>query len=233
MWTSPVARSMILVEAPRYTPIDSTAPVPTITPSATSARAPMKALSSMMTGPACSGSSTPPMPAPPEICTPLPICAQEPTVAQASIIEPSPTYAPMLTKLGSSTAPLAICAPRRTMEPGTTRKPPARNSASVQPVNFSGTLSKAGAPAEPYSITALSFRRKDSRTAFFSHWLTFHPPLPSGSATRAAPESSRPSARSTLARTSSLAGVTVSRTSKAASMAAERCAMLGMCLGFP
>ena len=36
------------------------------TPSATSARAPMKQLSSMIVGPACSGSSTPPMPAPPE-----------------------------------------------------------------------------------------------------------------------------------------------------------------------
>ena len=73
------------------TPIESTAPVPTITPSATSLRAPMKQLSSITTGPACSGSSTPPMPVPPEICTFLPICAQEPTVAQVSIMVPSPT----------------------------------------------------------------------------------------------------------------------------------------------
>ena len=49
------------------TPIDSTEPSPTMTPSATSERAPMKQLSSMITGPACSGSSTPPMPAPPEM----------------------------------------------------------------------------------------------------------------------------------------------------------------------
>src|SRR5688500_9426695 len=57
--TSPVARSTILVEAPRKTPIDSTAPCSTTTPSATSERAPMKQSSSMMTGPAWSGSSTP------------------------------------------------------------------------------------------------------------------------------------------------------------------------------
>ena len=48
------------------TPIEITAPSPTITPSATSERAPMKQSSSMMVGLACSGSSTPPMPAPPE-----------------------------------------------------------------------------------------------------------------------------------------------------------------------
>ncbi len=48
----------------------------------------MKQLSSMITGPACSGSSTPPMPAPPEMWQFLPICAQEPTVAQVSIMVP-------------------------------------------------------------------------------------------------------------------------------------------------
>ena len=42
-------------------------------------------------GEACSGSSTPPMPAPPDRWQPLPICAQEPTVAQVSTIVPSPT----------------------------------------------------------------------------------------------------------------------------------------------
>ena len=73
------------------TPIDSTEPVRTITPSATSERAPTKQLSSMITGPACNGSSTPPMPAPPEMWQFLPICAQEPTVAQVSIIVPEST----------------------------------------------------------------------------------------------------------------------------------------------
>ena len=51
----------------------------------------MKQLSSMITGFACTGSSTPPMPTPPERCTFLPICAQEPTVAQVSTIAPSST----------------------------------------------------------------------------------------------------------------------------------------------
>jgi hypothetical protein len=51
----------------------------------------MKALSPMMTGSACSGSSTPPIPAPPEMWTFAPICAQDPTVAQVSIMVFSPT----------------------------------------------------------------------------------------------------------------------------------------------
>ncbi|MNE33999.1 hypothetical protein D3C80_1276990 [compost metagenome] len=96
-----------------------------MTPSATSARAPMKQPSSMMVGLACSGSSTPPMPAPPDRWTFLPIWAQEPTVAQASTIEPSSTKAPMFTKDGISTTFFAMCAPRRTMAPGTERKPAA------------------------------------------------------------------------------------------------------------
>ncbi len=63
----------------------------TITPSTTSLRAPMKQLSSMMVGSAWIGSSTPPMPTPPDRCTFLPICAHEPTVAQVSTIVPSST----------------------------------------------------------------------------------------------------------------------------------------------
>jgi hypothetical protein len=86
-----VARSTILVEAEMKTPIESTEPSPTITPSTTSERAPMKQLSSMMVGLACSGSSTPPMPTPPERWTFLPIWAQEPTVAQVSTMVPEST----------------------------------------------------------------------------------------------------------------------------------------------
>ena len=73
------------------TPMPSTDPSRTMQPSTTSLRAPMKQLSSMIVGPACSGSSTPPMPTPPERCTCRPIWAQEPTVAQVSTIVPSPT----------------------------------------------------------------------------------------------------------------------------------------------
>ncbi len=73
------------------TPIEMTLFSSTMTPSTTSERAPMKQLSSMMTGFACSGSSTPPMPTPPDRCTFLPICAHEPTVAQVSTMVPSST----------------------------------------------------------------------------------------------------------------------------------------------
>ena len=59
--------SITLVEAPIKTPIDNTAPVSITTPSATSDLAPIKQLSSIITGPACIGSNTPPIPAPPEI----------------------------------------------------------------------------------------------------------------------------------------------------------------------
>src|SRR5262249_58123682 len=86
-------------------PMASTEPSPTTTPSTTSERAPMKQLSSMMVGLACNGSSTPPMPTPPERWTFLPICAHEPTVAQVSTLVPLSTYAPTLTKQGTSTTP--------------------------------------------------------------------------------------------------------------------------------
>src|ERR1044072_6717703 len=56
--------------------MESTEPSPTTTPSTTSERAPMKQLSSMMTGPAWIGSSTPPIPTPPEMWQFLPACAR-------------------------------------------------------------------------------------------------------------------------------------------------------------
>ena len=43
------------------------------------------------------GSSTPPIPTPPERWTSAPICAHEPTVAHVSTIVPGPTHAPMFT----------------------------------------------------------------------------------------------------------------------------------------
>jgi len=79
------------------TPMEITEPSSTMTPSTISERAPMKQLSSMMVGAACSGSSTPPMPTPPERWTLSPIWAQEPTVAQVSTMVPEPTQAPMFT----------------------------------------------------------------------------------------------------------------------------------------
>ena len=85
-------------------------------------------------------------------------------------------------------------AERRTIAPGTARKPASRKRFSPQPANFEGTLSHQVAPPGPPSMTALSLRRNDSSTAFFSHWLTFQEPGPSApsifSATRASPLSS-------------------------------------------
>ena len=101
----------------------------------------MKQLSSMIVGFACSGSSTPPMPTPPDRCTFLPICAHEPTVAHVSTIVPSSTYAPMLTNDGISTTLRATYAPRRATAGGTTRTPAAANSASEYCANLVGTLS--------------------------------------------------------------------------------------------
>ena len=68
----------------------------------------MKQSSSITTGPACRGSSTPPIPAPPEMWQFLPIWAQEPTVAQVSIMLPRSTWAPRLTKQGIRTTPGAM-----------------------------------------------------------------------------------------------------------------------------
>ena len=79
------------VDWPMKTPMPITLWWPTTTPSTTSDRAPMKQWSSMIVGLACSGSSTPPMPAPPDRWQCLPTCAHEPTVAQVSTIVPSPT----------------------------------------------------------------------------------------------------------------------------------------------
>ena len=60
-------------------------------------REPTNAPSSTITGLACTGSSTPPIPTPPERCTSAPIWAQDPTVAHVSTSVPGPTQAPMFT----------------------------------------------------------------------------------------------------------------------------------------
>ena len=93
----------------------------------------MKHSSSTTTGTAFGGSSTPPMPTPPDRCTFLPIWAHEPTVAQVSTIVPESTYAPTLVNEGISTVPGAMYAPQRAIAPGTTRTPSSRV--------FSGTRS--------------------------------------------------------------------------------------------
>ena len=210
---------MILVEAPRNTPIDNTAPLRTMTPSATSERAPTKQSSSMMTGSACNGSSTPPMPTPP--CTDAPACRfarRILTVVQVSTIVDLVDIGAKIDEAdGISTTFFAMKAERRTIEPGTARKPAARKRFSPQPANFEGTLSHHEACPGPPSITSISLRRNESRTAFLSHWLTLQRPLSCRSATRASPLSINSSAESTASRTSPLVDVEmVSRASKAA-----------------
>src|SRR3982074_2665576 len=107
-------------------------------------------------------------------------------------------------------------AERRTMAPGTARQPSSRNRFSPQPSNFDGTLSHHEALPGPPEIALMSLRRNDSSTAFFSHWLTFHLPLASRSATRPSPLSSSSSAWSTASRTSPLVAVEIpSRASNA------------------
>ena len=81
----------------RIVPSPSTAPSPTRAPWVTIERLPIMASSPTMTGAAFGGSSTPPMPTPPDRCTRAPICAHDPTVAQVSTMVSAPTRAPMFT----------------------------------------------------------------------------------------------------------------------------------------
>src|SRR5256885_3252141 len=116
-------------------------------------------------------------------------------------------------------------AERRTMAPGTARKPASRKRFSPQPSNFDGTLSHHDALPGPPGIWPMSLRRNDSSTAFFSHWLTFHLPFDSRTATRASPLSSSSSAWCTASRTSPLVAVEMpSRASNAALTVVSRAA---------
>ena len=85
------------IDGVRMQPAPSTAPSPTRAPSVIMQRLPIRHSSPMMTGAACGGSSTPPMPTPPERWTLAPIWAHDPTVAHVSTIVFAPTRAPMLT----------------------------------------------------------------------------------------------------------------------------------------
>jgi hypothetical protein len=74
-----------------------------------------------------------------------------------------------LTKDGISTTFLAMKAERRTIAPGTARKPASRKRFSPQPSNFEGTLSHHDACPGPPGMAFMSLRRNDSNTAFFNH----------------------------------------------------------------
>ena len=89
--SAPVWASMTGTVPVRMQPAPSTLLRPTRAPSATMQRLPMKQSSSTMTGAACGGSSTPPMPTPPDRWTLAPIWAHDPTVAHVSTIVLWPT----------------------------------------------------------------------------------------------------------------------------------------------
>ena len=89
--SAPVSTSMTCVVGVRMAPAPSMQPCRTRAPPTTMAREPTIATSSTTTGTALGGSSTPPIPAPPDRCTFLPIWAPEPTVAQVSTIVPVST----------------------------------------------------------------------------------------------------------------------------------------------
>src|SRR5208283_4800078 len=112
----------------------------------------------------------------------------------------------MFTKLGISTTSRATKAERRTIAPGTARKPASRKRFSPHPANLDGILSHQVASPGPPPMIELSLRRNDKSTAFFSHWLTFQEFGPAApaifSATRALPESRVSKAFSTASRTS-------------------------------
>src|SRR6185503_14227696 len=117
------------------------------------------------------------------------------------------------------------------MAPGTARKPASVKLASLQSWNLVGTLSHHGpgcallcAPTAPWPMRRLGLRRKESSTAFFSHWLTVQAPDALRSATRCEPLSSAARAASTASRTAPLVEADrEARSSHAASMVAASC----------
>ena len=82
---------MTCVVGVRIAPAPSMQPWRTRAPPTTMQRDPIIASASTTTGTALGGSSTPPIPTPPDRCTFLPIWAPEPTVAQVSTIVPVST----------------------------------------------------------------------------------------------------------------------------------------------
>ena len=110
-----------------------------------------------------------------------------------------PPARPGIDKAGQQHRALGVEAERRTMAPGTARKPAARNRASSQPRNLESTLSHHTASPGAPAMIFMSLSRKDNSTAFFSHSCTRHSP-PIFSATRSTPLSRPASASSTASR---------------------------------
>src|SRR5579863_6966536 len=106
-------------------PVPSTARRLTTVPSYTPQLPPTSTSSSMITGSAPTGSSTPPICDAAEMWQFFPTCAQLPTSACESTIVPSSTYAPALMYIGGmQVTPLPMWQPSRMLDPpGTIRTP--------------------------------------------------------------------------------------------------------------
>ncbi len=110
-------------------------------------------------------------------------------------------------KDGISTVSRPTNDPRRTMAPGTARKPASTKSCSDQPSNLEGTLSNQLAPPGPPVTNAFGFRRNDRRTAFLTHSFTVQLLSAFGDAARNSPLSISSSASVTASRASPLVAV--------------------------
>ena len=166
----------------------STAPRFTMVPSYTPQFPPTSTSSSMITGIAPTGSSTPPICAAAEMWQCLPTCAQLPTSACESTMVPSPTYAPTLMNIGGmQVTPLPMKQPSRMLDPpGTMRTP----LASVKSLHRIGGLVEKRLPRRRRTdMSTMAPMRNPSRMPFFTQPFTRQPPgdAASGSAARTVP----------------------------------------------
>src|ERR1700733_3401795 len=161
------------VERFRIVPVPSTARRFTTVPSYTPLFPPTKTSSSITTGCAPTGSSTPPICALAEIWQFFPTCAQLPIRAFESTSVPSSTYAPTLIYIGGmQTTPLPIKLPSRMLEPpGTIRTP------EVALIFFTGyvDLSKNGWRDASTHISTIAPIRNPRRMPFFTQGFTRQP----------------------------------------------------------
>src|SRR5580698_4548030 len=134
------------VDRVKIVPLPSTARRFTTVPSYTPQFPPTSTSSSIITGSAPTGSSTPPICAAAEIWQLVPICAQLPISACESTIVPSPTQDPTLINIGGMhVTPLPTKQPSRMLDPpGTMRTP----SLVVKCFTGNVALSKNGCRAE-------------------------------------------------------------------------------------
>ena len=151
-----------------------------------------------------------------------PICAQEPTVAQVSTMVFSPTCAPKIDEAGHQHHALGDVGAVAHHRAGNHADACIAETVFTPTGKFQRHLveSRRASGAKFHHHVVVEPERQQNR--LLEPLVDLPAAVPSGSATRALPESSNSSASSTILRTSALAGVTVSRASKAASIAVSR-----------